>query len=341
VSIASSKTASSKAAAPVVSPKPKWRLVQADPPSTQPQASLKARLPGDDEGGEAELGGLTPKIKHFLALVQRCIDMVQALEAMVDEKERNARGVFADWHLYNDNLPAESVTLLGKSCCLCVTTLNRNEQVQIALPIAIWLAWGFADVTLHLVDFNQDTFLQQWVVEHLALPMEMGKLKYYRCPMATWHASLAKNTSHMAACLDAAGGLTPAADEDALLVNLDGDNLFTVTWLRRLLREDGPALLSKDLTVVPYNNVWDSGTYGRLAYLKSQWLGVRGYDVEFLPSGCQDTDLKLRLGQGKKGIRDVKHWDVGISIPNAPRTGNKKSDREEHIKAINNSGHIT
>lgn len=218
--------------------------------------------------------------------------------------------------------------LLGNPCCLCVTSMGRDWQLQKALPIAIWLAWAYKDVTLYVVDFNQHGDLERWVLDNLALPIEAGKLKYYRCcTLGSWHASLAKNTAHMAACIDV------ATSNDAVLVNLDGDNIFTPTWLRKLLNSDGPRLVSKELTVVHYHNPMSSGTYGRLAYLKSQWMGVRGYDTKFLPMGCQDTDLKLRLvGQGGHHLDIKEHW-VGISIPNAPPTGDKKVDNKAHTKA--------
>ena len=49
--------------------------------------------------------------------------------------------------------------------------------------------------------------------------------------------------------------------------------------------------------------------------------------------GRQDTDLKLRLSQGAKDrVRDVK-GEVGISIPNAPPTGNSKADKGTQIRA--------
>jgi hypothetical protein len=215
--------------------------------------------------------------------------------------------------------------LLGMPCCLCVTTLGRDWQLQNALPLAIWLAWNYEEVTVYVVDFNQHDTLQKWVLGNLALPIKVGKLKYYRCTtMGTWHASLAKNTVHMAACRDTSG-------QEALLVNLDGDNVFTTTWLRKLLTEDGPRLV-KEVTVIHYQNPADGGTYGRLAYLKSLFMGVRGYDTEFLPMGCQDTDLLLRLGNGGKVLNVKNRW-VGISFCSAPKTGNDKVDRQANFEA--------
>ena len=57
----------------------------------------------------------------------------------------------------------------------------------------------------------------------------------------------------MPACLDVGGGLTPSA-EDALIVNLDGDNLFPSEWLLWLPNEDGPRLVNVELTVAHYKH---------------------------------------------------------------------------------------
>ena len=65
------------------------------------------------------------------------------------------------------------------------------------------------------------------------------------------------------------------------------------------------------------------GTCGRLAYMKSLFLGIKGYDVQFLPMGCQDIDIKRRLGPN---VFDVKGDMVGISLPNAKLTGDKDKD---------------
>ena len=106
--------------------------------------------------------------------------------------------------------------------------MAQYVQVKKALPIAIWLAWAFAEVPLQMVGTNRHAQLDQWALDNLEVPVDLGKLKYYKCPKDHWHASLAKNTAHMAACREVGGGLTPSAEGDALLVNLDGDNVFTL-----------------------------------------------------------------------------------------------------------------
>ena len=206
--------------------------------------------------------------------------------------------------------------------------MGRDWQLKKTLPITIWLCWAHIGVTVYLVDFNQHDDLEQWVLANLEPPLKNGKLKYYRCrSLKHWHASMAKNTAHMAACLDVDGGLTPSTQgsasvdggltpsTDALLVNLDGDNVLTPTWIRKLLDDDGPRLVSSEHTMVHYHNPLDSGTFGRMAYMKSIFAGVRGYDTAFLPMGCQDTDLRNRLAAGGNVAIVKNHW-VGFSISN-------------------------
>ena len=185
-----------------------------------------------------------------------------------------------------------------------------------------------------MVDFNQHDDLERWVLANLKLSIKIGKLKYYRCrTMANWHASLAKNTVHMAACRDVGDGVT-SSKAWAILVNLDGDNIFSPTWLRKLLTDKDHGLqLGQGLAnVIHYQNPEDSGTYGRLAYMSTAFEQAQGYDVSFLPVGCQDTDLLNRLGAGENTL-SFKARYVGVSIPNAPTTGKTKDDSDASNKA--------
>jgi hypothetical protein len=235
-------------------------------------------------------------------------------------------------------LPNSIKQLLTMKCCLCVTTMGRDEQLKKALPITIWLAWAYEEVTLYVVDFNQDDDLQRWVAANLSLPMTCGKLKYYRCrTMEHWHASLAKNTVHMAACRDITDGLTSADGKTepdlAILVNLDGDNIFSPTWLRKLLGTNGRQLGMGLCRVIHYQNVDDSGTYGRMAYMSHDFRDVQGYDVSFYPMGCQDTDLnRLGTGAGNESM-SIKSHNVGVSIPDATTSGDRRVDKTESDKA--------
>ena len=99
-----------------------------------------------------------------------------------------------------------------------------------------------------------------------------------------------------------------------------GDNDFGKSWITQAIVPDSEKLVTGELTVVHYHNAWVSGTYGRMMYLKSQFLGIKGYDASFLPVGCQDTDLKRRLEKGGTGLTD-RDPRVGFAVPNAEGGG--------------------
>ena len=103
-----------------------------------------------------------------------------------------------------------------------------------------------------------------WFLGNLELPIKTSKLKYYKCPRDHWHASLAKSTTHTAASLDVGGGLTLSAEDDAQLVNLDGDSVFTSKWLLQLLKEDGPRLAQGEVMVVRYHRPQGQGPTTRI-----------------------------------------------------------------------------
>ena len=117
----------------------------------------------------------------------------------------------------------------------------------------------------------------------------------------------------MEACLAVGGGLTSSAEDDVLLVNLDGASVFASEWLCSSVERGR-------LTVAHYHNPHSQGTYGRLVCTKSLLIWVEGYDMEFLPMGCQGTGLKMRLAKGGQS----KRREVGLSVPNAPTTGKKR-----------------
>ena len=63
-----------------------------------------------------------------------------------------------------------------------------------------------------LVDFGSTDVLQEWVVENFEKEINEGYFEYYYTEeLKEWHASVAKNTSHMLSYHD-------------IVVNLDCDN---------------------------------------------------------------------------------------------------------------------
>ena len=75
-----------------------------------------------------------------------------------------------------------------------------------------------------VVDFNEsEDELLKALLHYYKLPLSMGVLHYFRAPRG-WHASICKNTAHMAVWQ-----LKP--NPCALVTNLDGDNFITEAFL--------------------------------------------------------------------------------------------------------------
>ena len=103
-----------------------------------------------------------------------------------------------------------------------------------------------------------------------------------------WHASMAKNTSHMCGI--------HCFGEDTCLVNLDCDQIVPLEYLRCLLK-----LYTKHSTLKGWTATCGQVAgqlLGRVAYRAVDWLYLGGYD-EFgtPPSGGQDVDMRSRFEQ--------------------------------------------
>ncbi len=83
--------------------------------------------------------------------------------------------------------------------------------------------------------------------------------------------------------------------------------------------------------VVYYSSPWVEGSYGAICATASDLIYVQGYDEQFLPSGCQDTDLIERLKLA--GLTYEKRTGdelVGFVINNdTPKP--EESHRQAHI----------
>ena len=121
----------------------------------------------------------------------------------------------------------------------------------------------------------------------------------------------------MAVCLDVGGGLAPSAEDYALLVSLDDDNLFTAKWLLQLLKEARPRPVSREITGAHYHNLHGQGTYSGLVGMKSLLMRINEYDLEFLPMGCQGTDLNMPLASGGQFVA-FKEVGGGPQHPQRP-----------------------
>lgn len=197
----------------------------------------------------------------------------------------------------------------------CISTYRRTEQVTSALPLNVVECWPFRHrVGFVLVDFNEAeedrAEIQKRLRERCPAALETGLLRYFElAPKTTqwngWHASVAKNTTHMAAIA--------LYGRDVCLVNLDGDNLLTRQFLEHILMH-APAMRwgaggvsstggssaggvspaggpdpRPALAGISYKHPKVSSTTGRIALGGETFLALRGYREDFLPMGFQDV----------------------------------------------------
>ncbi|MBS1664533.1 MAG: glycosyltransferase family 2 protein [Bacteroidetes bacterium] len=158
------------------------------------------------------------------------------------------------------------------------------------------------DVEFVLVDFGSEDGLGQWIASNFAAELEEGYLVYHFANgLKTWHASVAKNTSHYYA-----GG--------QYLVNLDCDNYTGPQGAEYLLDK---FFLYGDKTILhQFSGNPGDGSYGRIGVHRRFFFSVGGYDQSFEPMGYQDLDLILRLQELGLQYRWLKNPVYTSAIPN-------------------------
>ena len=209
-------------------------------------------------------------------------------------------------HLLNSlaKLKTEEVTKSMRTVALCIATKNRLWQLCRALPLNLMHAWPHRDwVRVHLVICDCEDKALDWVEYHCQPAMNVGLLQVYTTNgnMPYWHASVGKNTSHM------------VASED-ILVNVDGDNLIGPNFPLDVVQK-----FQAGYKVLQYE--YGEGTTGRIAYLRSDFMRIRGYDEEkdVLPMGAQDIDMIHRLKMlyhPQPVYKKVKNIAYSQAIPN-------------------------
>ncbi len=191
------------------------------------------------------------------------------------------------------------------------STVLRRPQVETALLINMALTWAYREqISWFVVDFNApEERLVSRLGEKLLEAVDSGHLNFFVSDgMPYWHASVAKNSAH----------LLPPCETFDVLVNVDGDNILTVGFVEAAVTL-AARMKSQELKMVHFSSSYEAGTYGRIAVATNTFLTLRGYDEEFLPSGCQDQDLILRallLNDGAKVVAVTKPDLVGGSIAN-------------------------
>ena len=190
-----------------------------------------------------------------------------------------------------------------KTLSFCITCKNRIHQIRQTLRKNLddnLCHKEFIDFIL--VDFSSADGLREWITSNFQQELMSGYLKYYYTEaLPHWHASVAKNTSHLCATGD-------------ILVNLDCDN-FTGIW-------GGAFVINafdryNDWCVFhQYSGNQPDGSYGRIAVKRSYFDRIGGYNEDLEPMSYQDNDLIMRLT--RLGLKYVLSADseYNQTIPN-------------------------
>jgi len=177
-----------------------------------------------------------------------------------------------------------AVCTFGADVWLCVE-LKENFTFMIELGLLV-IASGGAHGKARMAEGSCEK--PSWMpdVSHEALPgdtsgiLGMPELIY-------WHASLAKNAAHQLA--------NHAFGENCCWVNLDCDQICPLDYVCATLK-----LYAKHRNVQGMTITCDvhAQMTGRIACRGEDWLHLGGYDEDGTPpSGGQDVDLRVRLGQ--------------------------------------------
>ena len=237
----------------------------------------------------------------------------------------------------------------------CITTYKRSHQLLKALPLNLALSWPYRNrAAWVVVDFNEAPEETAFIVDTLRrlcpASVAHGHLRYFEAKddgrrWTGWHASVAKNTAHVAGL--SVWGL------DVVLCNIDGDNIVTPSFIEDLL-EKAPKMTTKrsidasagssggvspadfmpvlpDIVGVSYVNPKANSTTGRIALGARVFKLLGGYRQDFGPMGFQDVDLSRRLAKLGRHCRVDSDVLVGNAILNHMEDVPKRHRREREV----------
>jgi hypothetical protein len=322
----------------------------------------------------------------FVCVLQRCLPVLEKLGEDGQLTRMAATHIFEQLRcgVLPELSPVFTSQVAGRRSphvALCSHASQCDWKVKAALPLQLLMllpSRGFA--CIFMVTFGKDCEITAWIHSELRWALDLGLLRLasggsvgeshldsqdrevldHLPRMDFWHASKAKNTSHMFAILSHEL-FNKGQLGDLILVCLDADNICHPDYVPELVqtmascKEKALKALS-----VPNKDMGDrsqvlglaarcasgvAALTGRVAMFATDFLNVGGYDQEdgIAPSGYQDVDLQLRVCEASK---EQNGWNPkaltvkggGCAFPNTDTGGNgfvgmsaqqKKVDRSQ------------
>ncbi len=205
---------------------------------------------------------------------------------------------------------------------LATTCRGRLAHLKTTLPWTQWLCMReLGRFQQAVVVWEEDKEAIDWILGTMEAPLRLGTLVVGLTQERYFHACKWKNA--------AARLVSERCD---VVVNLDASRIlgldFPCTALRVPWTLEPPEDPKQErVTGCLFFSQNNSGTFGTIGAASWAWWLLGGYDEDFLPMGCQDTDLLRRLRAVGEVFRVDQESAVGHDIGNTS---------EDHS---NNRGH--
>jgi N-terminal domain of galactosyltransferase len=161
----------------------------------------------------------------------------------------------------------------------CTTAMDRLDHVRQTLLNNIANNDDYPDIEFVLLDYSSKDGLGDWVKSQAMHLLNSGKLTYFRVDGMKYYSSPHSNNI---SCLVSTG---------TVLCTLDADNFVPRGFSFHLneLMHRHPRAFAHNVKAAPSN------TKGRIAFFRSDFMQIGGYNEDLLGWGWVDKDLRMRL----------------------------------------------
>ena len=174
--------------------------------------------------------------------------------------------------------------------CICTNVKDRTRDISITLPKNIKALSKYPNVEFNLLNYDDNSGLDDWIKKNMMEHIESGLLKYYKVldKIPFYSMSHSRNV-----CIRLAGGLDNAS-HDVIINQVDADNDLTPP---KPIDDDFATYVNKLAHELPEKAIFGKGKrlmHGRIGFYKDEFLMLGGYDEGLSGYGHDDRDLYNR-----------------------------------------------